>query len=125
MNTWHGIGNIGADPELKTTVSGKSVLNFRMAVDRVRYDAATSTMVKTADWIPVVCWDGAAELNARYLQKGSKVAVIGELRPRSYVDRNGATQQRFEIQATHIEWLDGIRSNAEINAEPVATEATP
>lgn len=117
MNIWNGIGNIGANPELKRTVSGKSVLNFRIAIDRVRYEPSSDTYVKQADWIPVVVWDKAAEVNAKYLQKGSKVAVTGELRTRTYTDKNGATQQRFEIQANHIEWLDGVRSNSELAAE--------
>ena len=112
MNCWSGIGNVGADPVLRQTASGRSVLNFNIAVDRlVRVDTAEGMITqKTPDWIPVVCFGDAADHQARYLQKGTKVAITGALRPRSYADKEGKTHFTFEIHADSIDWLANVRS---------------
>jgi single-strand DNA-binding protein len=119
MNTWSGIGNVGADPVLRSTASGRSVLNFNIAVDRiVRVDTAEGPKTeKTPDWIPVVVFGDAADHQARYLQKGTKVAVVGSLRPRSYVDKSGATHYTFEIHADQIDWLANVRSPTRVAEE--------
>lgn len=123
MNCWNGTGNLGFDPELKRTPSGGSVLNLRVAVDRtfrrkmadgsVKYDKAT-------DWIDVVVWGHLAEVNAKYLQKGSKIGVRGELRTRSYEDSQGNMKYVTEVHADEIEWHSRIKSKDE--AEATATE---
>jgi single-strand DNA-binding protein len=122
MNVWSGIGNVGADPVLRQTASGRSVLNFNIAVDRiVRVDTAEGPRTeKTPDWIPVVVFGDAAEHQARYLQKGTKVAIIGSLRPRTYADKSGATHHTFEVHADTIDWLANVRSPTRV-AEATAT----
>jgi len=107
MNKFVGIGNLGQDPQLRTTQSGKSVCNFNIAIDR-RYwtgQGDQRELVRETDWVPVVTWGGLAENCARYLFKGSKVSVEGALRPRSYNDKEGKTQRVFEISADAVEFL--------------------
>lgn len=115
MNTFTGIGNLGSDPTLRSTPSGGNVTNFSIAIDRKYYRGTGEdrTLVKETDWIPVVAWGTLATTCSNYLQKGSKVAVTGSIRPRSYTDSNGNTRSTFEIIATEVEFLDRIKNSEE------------
>lgn len=112
MNSWVGIGNLGADPVLRETPSGKPVLNFTLAVDR-RYWSGSGeerTVVKDTDWVPVVVWGSQATNCNKFLMKGSKVCIQGSLRPRQFTDKENVVHKTFEIVAKDIHFLDGIRS---------------
>lgn len=111
MNIWSGIGNVGSDPVLRRTGSGKAVLNFSIAVDRLAVIITPEGPVrhKECDWIPIVVFGDAAEHQAIYLQKGTKIGVTGALRPREWVDREGNKHTGFEIQANTIEWLANVK----------------
>lgn len=112
MNIFMGIGNLGSNPTLRRTDSGRAVSNFNIAIDRVFYRGETK--VSETDWIPVVAWGNLAETTARYCRKGSKVAVRGEVRPRSYTDSDGISHRTFEVVADTVEFLNGVRSNADV-----------
>ena len=127
-NIWVGIGNLGDDPVLHTTGSGKSLCRFSIAVDRI-YTTGTGDerrQVKEVDWIPVATWGRLAQTCADYLQKGSKVCVKGTLQPSRYTDNEGVTHQTFSINAQDVDFLAKIRSNEEVQQSAVPTvEATP
>lgn len=91
MNQWAGLGRLTAEPELRQTQSGKSVVNATLAVDRGFGDN------KTTDFIPIVAWNGLAELIAKHCGKGSKIAVTGVLQTRTYTDKDGNNRKAFEI----------------------------
>ena len=103
MNKVILIGNLARTPELRVTSTGVSVCNFTIAVNR-RIPNAQG--VREADFIPVVAWRQLAELCAKYLDKGRKCAVIGQIQNRSYETADG--QKRFvtEIFADEVEFLD-------------------
>jgi single-strand DNA-binding protein len=103
-NTWSGLGNLGRDPELRQTNSGTAVTSFSVACDRRRRDADGNT-VKATDWIPVVAYGPLAETCAKYLKKGSKVAVSGRMNPRAWKDSNEVTHRTTEIVASEVEFL--------------------
>lgn len=111
MNNFQGIGNIGQDPQLRTTPSGRAVTNFNVAIDRRYYsgEGDSRRLVRETDWIPVVVWGPLAENCAKYLQKGSKVALEGSVRPRSYTDSNGVRRDTFEVVASKVHFLERIR----------------
>ena len=119
MNKWNGIGNLGDDPVFIHTPSGKPMATFTMAVDR-RYtkigENGTVQTITTADWIPVVCWGALAVITRDRLQKGSKIAVTGELQSRSVMRMGTQQSTQLEMHAESIDFIDGIRSNAEVNA---------
>jgi single-strand DNA-binding protein len=95
------IGNLGADPEVKTLPSGKSVAEFRMATS---YGFGEK---ETTEWHRVVAWEKTADAVGKFLKKGSKVFVEGRIQSRSYDDKDG--QKRFitEIIASEVKFLDG------------------
>ena len=102
MNKAILIGNLTRDPETMTTSSGITKCNFTVAVQR-RF--ANAQGVREADFIPVVCWRQTAELCARYLSKGRKVAVEGSIQVRSYDAQDGTKRYVTEIVADNVEFL--------------------
>ena len=115
MNKAFIIGRLVKTPELKTTQSGISVCNFTVAVNRAYKDQNGGRQV---DFIPVVVWRGQAENCAKYLDKGSKVAVAGEIQTRSY-DKNGEKRYVTEIIASDVEFLttQSTSENAQNNGD--------
>ena len=102
MNKAILIGNLTRDPETMTTSSGITKCNFTVAVQR-RF--ANAQGVREADFIPVVCWRQTAELCARYLSKGRKVAVEGSIQTRSYDAQDGTKRYVTEVVADNVEFL--------------------
>ena len=101
MNKVFLIGNLSKDPELRTTNSGKSVCTFSIAVNRRKDKDGNST----ADFFSIVAWRQLAELCGKYLAKGRKVSVVGELQNRSYEANDGTERHVTEIVANEIEFL--------------------
>lgn len=102
MNRVEFIGNLSKAPDVKQTTSGKTVCSFTVAVNRRYKDAQGNA---TADFFSVQAWEKLAELCARYLDKGSKVFISGELRNRSYEAKDGSKRTVTEIIANEIEFL--------------------
>lgn len=101
MNKVIIIGRLTAAPTLKATGSGIAVCSFTVAVNRPKNSKGESQ----ADFIPVVVWREQGEACARYLDKGSRVAVCGTLQSRSY-EKDGAKRTVFEVQAERVEFLE-------------------
>ena len=102
MNRVEFIGNLSRAPDVKQTTSGKNVCTFTLAVNRRYKDAQGNA---TADFFSVQAWEKLAELCARYLDKGSKVFISGELRNRSYEAKDGSKRTVTEIIANEVEFL--------------------
>jgi len=98
MNKCFIVGNLTRPPENRTTPNGISVTTFTVAVQR-RFNQ------EGADFIPVVTWRGLADNCAKYLVKGQKVAVAGQIQTRSYDDQNGQKRYVTEIVADDVEFL--------------------
>jgi single-strand DNA-binding protein len=93
------IGNVAASPELRTTPSGQSVCNFRVATNRMWKNKTTGENQKETEFHTVVAWGRLAEISSQFLIKGSLVMVEGRLRTRSWQDNAGAKHFRTEIVA--------------------------
>ena len=120
MNKAILIGNLARDPETMTTASGITKCNFTIAVQR-RF--ANAQGVREADFLPVVCWRQTAELCAKYLAKGRKVAVIGPVSVNTYTGNDGQMRAQMEITANEVEFLS---PRSESNAAPAhATYSAP
>ncbi len=106
MNKVILIGNLTKDPELSTTNSGIAFCRFTLAVSK-RF----SNEDKTADFINIVVWRAQAENCAKYLKKGSKAAVVGNIQTRSYDGQDGSKRYVTEVVAEEVEFI-GTRSGA-------------
>lgn len=93
------MGRLVADPELKTTTSGKSVVNFRIAVDRSFVKQGEQ---RQADFITIVAWGSTADFVSRYFSKGSMIALRGEIQTRNYEDKDGNKRTAFEVVAREV-----------------------
>lgn len=99
MNLAIIIGNLGNDPEQRTTASGQTVCNFNVATsERVKGEDRT-------EWHRIVTFGPTAETCARYLGKGRKVAIRGRLSTSSW-DKDGVKHYRTEIIADRVDFLD-------------------
>lgn len=110
MNKVMIIGNIATDIELRTTQSGVNTCNFRVAVRR-RY--ANAQGVRESDFLTVVCWRGTAEYVAKYMHKGSRIAVEGSIQVRQYDAQDGSKRTVTEIIADSVEGLDKREDGAQ------------
>lgn len=94
------LGNLGADPELKTTGAGQALLKLRVATTESYLDKSNTRQERT-EWHSVTLWGKRAEALARILTKGERIFVEGSLRTSSY-EKDGEKRYRTEINATNI-----------------------
>jgi single-strand DNA-binding protein len=90
------IGNLGQDPETKTTEGGKKMVHFTLAT-KDGYKGADGQRVNETTWHNIVAWNGLADIAGKYLKKGREVAVEGRIVYRSYEDKKGVTKYITEI----------------------------
>jgi len=102
MNKITLIGNLTRDPELRSTASGVTVCSFTIAVNR-RF--AQQGGERQTDFFRINAWRQLGETCARYLAKGRKVAVIGELQARTYQGTDGTTRMSLDVSADEVEFL--------------------
>lgn len=102
MNKVILIGNLTRDPELSQTNSGISVARISIAVSR---KFANQDGSRETDFFNVTAWRAIAENCAKYLKKGSKIAVIGSIQNRSYEAQDGSKRFTTDIMADEIEFL--------------------
>lgn len=102
MNHITLIGNLTHDPEMRTTPNGISVCTFNIAVNR-RF--AGKDGQKQTDYFRINAWRQLGESCGKYLEKGRKVAVIGELQARMYETRNGDQRMSLDVEADEVEFL--------------------
>lgn len=102
MNKITLIGNLTHDPEVRSTPNGVTVCTFTIAVNR-RF--AQQGGEKATDYFRINAWRQLGENCARYLAKGRKVAVVGELQARTYEGKDGATRMSLDVSADEVEFL--------------------
>ena len=103
MNKCILIGNLTKDPEISTTSNGVSVCRFTLAVTR-RY--SNSEGERDTDFINIVAWRALADNCHKFIKKGSKVAVVGNIQSRSYDATDGTKRYVTEIVAEEVEFLN-------------------
>lgn len=104
LNSVSLIGNLGKDPEIKTTTSGQHVANFSIATTDVH--VKDGQKVENTEWHRIVAWGKIAELCGKFLKKGSSVYLQGKLQTRKWTNKEGKDQYTTEIIAQGIQFLD-------------------
>lgn len=95
------MGNLGADPELRVTSGGQSVLKLRLATSETYLDKNRVKQERT-EWHSVIVWGKRAEALSKFLTKGSRLFVEGGIRTSSYDDKDGNKRYKTEISANNI-----------------------
>lgn len=99
------IGNLGRDPEIRSTQSGQPVANFSLATNR-RWTDRNGQRQEQTEWHNVVCFGRQAEVAGQYLQKGRQIFVEGRIQTRSWDDRQtGEKRYRTEILCENFQML--------------------
>lgn len=102
MNRVTLIGKLTRDPELRSTAGGMSVCTMRLAVSRRKRGGEDQGAV----FIDVVAFEGLGENSAKYLAKGSQVAVDGRLEHREWKAQDGSKRSAHEVIAQEVKFLD-------------------
>lgn len=98
------VGNLGSDPEMRYTPSGKAVTSFRMATSR-RYTTPAGENKEETDWFRVSVWGKQAEQCNQYLSKGRQVYVEGRLHARNWEGQDGQMRTSLEVTADRVLFL--------------------
>ena len=97
------IGNMVADPELKTTPNGVNVCSFRIAVGR-RYTKPNEP--QQTDFIDIVTWRMQAEFVAKYFSKGKPILICGSIQTRNWEDKDGKKRTTVEVIADEVSFVE-------------------
>lgn len=99
------VGNLGRDPEVRSTPSGQPVATFSLATNRKWKDQSGNRQEET-EWHNVVCWGRQAEIAGQYLTKGKQIYVEGRLQTRSWDDKqSGEKKYRTEVICQNFQML--------------------
>lgn len=116
MNKVILIGNIGKDPEMRRLDNGNTVCIFSMATTK-RYVDKNGQKIENTQWHNIQFWGKQAELCEKYLSKGDKVAIEGEINTRSWDDKDGNKRYVTEIIGRSIEFLSTKQSSVSQNSD--------
>lgn len=100
------IGNLGSDPEVRSTSSGTRVATLSVATSR-RWNDRSGQQQERTEWHRVVAWEGLAEVCERYLSKGDRIYVEGRIEYRQWEGDDGRTRYTTEIRAREMIMLGG------------------
>jgi single-strand DNA-binding protein len=115
------IGNLGRDPEMRYTPSGRPVTTFSVATSRTWNTSEGEKHVET-EWFNVVAWSNLAEICKQYLTKGQQVYIEGRLQTRHWDDQEGNKHTSVEIVANEMIILGERREAGEAAAEAETVE---
>ena len=110
------IGNLTSDPALSATSNGKTVTRFRLAVNR-RFSGQNGE--KVTDFFRITTFGKMAENCSKYLAKGRKCCVVGELHPDTYTDNEGQTRMSLDVVADEVEFLSSKNDGTAEKPKPV------
>ncbi len=110
------IGNLGKDPELTQTATGKQLLRVSLATNE-SYKDAKGEFVTNTTWHNLIAWGPLAERMAKRLSKGEKIAVAGKLNHRQYDDKNGERKYMTEIVVQDFMDFVGRKENTGKNED--------
>ena len=100
------IGNVGQEPEVRYVEAGVAVARIRLATTERGYTLQNGTNVPDhTDWHNIVLWRRLAEIVEKYVHKGDKLYIEGNIRNRSYDDQNGVKRYVTEIFVDSMEMM--------------------
>lgn len=126
LNEVRVMGHLGADPEVRSTPNGVQNATFRLACTKVWNDASGQRQERT-EWVTCVAWRQQSEIVQRFLRKGSRCLVIGELQTRTWEDKNGGGKRyATEVQADRVILVDRRDQGAPPDGDqPAARQPRP
>ena len=117
------VGNVGREPEFKYTTSGDAVCNFDVAVSRRRTENGES--IEDTQWYRVTTWRKLAELCHQYLDKGTQVLCVGEIKARAYTKKDGSIGASLDMTADVVRFLARAREAGQREDDGISAENIP
>jgi single-strand DNA-binding protein len=118
------VGNLGADPQSRTTNGGTDVATFSLGTSRVKRDSEGKTYkdesgftAKDTEWHRVTCFNGLGRVIAQHAVKGMLVSVRGRLHNTRWTDNEGIERFGYEVIADDVQFLNRPRQNASGEAD--------
>lgn len=125
LNKTQLIGNLGADPEIKSLADGTAVCNLSIATTEKWRDKYSNESREHTEWHKVVLYRRLAEIAGQYLSKGSLIYIEGKLRTRRWQDSNGIERYTTEIEASEMQMLgSGSKHGAPASSHTAKTFKT-
>ena len=109
-------GRLCADPELKQTPSGVSVVSFTLAVNRRYASKNDAQSGPQADFISLVAWRQTAEFIQRYFRKGSSLCVTGSIQTRKWQDQSGQNRYATEVVVDDAMFVDSRNESGDMGS---------
>lgn len=116
------VGNVGMDPEVRTTESGVKMARIRLATTERYTDRQTNEAKELTEWHTIILWRGLANVVDSYVKKGSQLYIEGRLRTREWTDKDNVKRYTTEILADDMKLL-GRRSDGQQGVAPAAPTA--
>jgi single-strand DNA-binding protein len=123
------VGNLGADPELRTSANGTDIATFSLGTSRPKRDAEGKTFkdesgftAKDTEWHRVTCFNGLGKTVSQYANKGMLVSVRGRLHNTKWTDKDGIERYGYEVIADDVQFLNRPKRDPEAAEPPVNPE---
>lgn len=121
LNQVNVIGNLGADPEIRTLNSGDKVANLRIAVSERWKDKTTGEKKEKTEWVSVVVFGNLVSVIESYVKKGSKIYVSGKLQTRKWTHSDGSDRYSTEVVLQGFDakliMLDGRSDGGQVQSQ--------
>lgn len=119
------IGNVGAEPNVRVLDGGVKTATLRVATTKRYTDRQTNEIKEQTQWHTIECWRNIADIADKWIRKGDKLYIEGELNYRAYTDKEGVERMTTSIVAQEIKMLTP-KSEKAINAQQkVETQSAP
>jgi len=126
------VGNLGADPELRSTNSGTDIAVFNLGTSRPKRDSEGKTFkdasgftAKDTEWHRVTCFNGLGRVIAQHAVKGMLVSVKGRIHNSKWTDREGIERYGYEIIADDVQFLSRPRQSEPSGDQQEVDEDVP
>lgn len=93
------VGNVGIDPEVRTTEGGVKVARIRLATTERLFDRQANEAKEHTEWHTITLWRGLADVVDKYVRKGTQIYVEGRLRTREWMDKDNNKRYTTEVLA--------------------------
>lgn len=124
------VGNLGRDPEVRSAQDGSKIVSFSIATSDVWKDKASGERKERTEWHRIVVFNPAlADVCEKYLHKGSKVYLEGQLQTRKWQDQSGVERYTTEVIIPRfrgeLSLLDARAGGSDVDAAPVMPDTVP
>ena len=123
VNKFIGIGNVGKDPEIRSTQDGKMIASFSIGISESWKDKNTGERKSKTEWVNISAFGNIVSVIENYVKKGSKVYVEGSLQTTKYTDKQGVekSQTKVVLQGFNstLQLLDGKKDGEGISQHSV------